>query len=603
MENKKFKSRFQMIMYFLKGCKRYFLLTVLFVVLLVLFELVNPKIIGYTVDLIIGDESAIPDFVLGIVASLGGRGYLLGHLYLLSIIVVAIAIFGALVRYLFRMANSLGAEKLVKNMHDLLYEHILHLPYSWHDINKTGDIIQRCTSDVDMIKNFISEQLVNLVRMIVMIVIAFIFMGQIHLKLTLVALIFVPIVLFYSLIFHNKIGESFAKVDVEEGKLSSIAQENLTGVRVVRAFGREFYERDRFENENEVYTGLWVYLMKILSIFWTVNDVLRGSEIITILSLGAYFTVRGDMTAGSYVAFLSLNSLVVWPLGQLGRVISELSKAGVSIDRLMYIMNSKREEDKTDAVDFPENGEIEFRDVSFSYETEDSSEIEVLKDINLKIKAGETIGILGKTGSGKSTLIQLLDGLYDIKQGQILINGVDVSNIKKSSLRQNIGMVLQEPYLFSRSLEENITLATEDATHEEVEEVVRTASLSSSIAKFKDGYKTYVGERGVTLSGGQKQRTAIAQMLITRPKIMIFDDSLSAVDAETDAKIRRALKEAKFDATIILISHRITTIMGADNIFVLEDGRIVENGNHDELVAKNGIYNRIFNMQRAAGEE
>ena len=602
MNKKKYESRWDMVMYFLQGSKRYFGLSIVFVLFLVLFELINPKILGYIVDLIIGDLESIPDLVMKLVDKLGGRSYLLGHLWKLSIVVIVIALFGALVRYLFRLTNSMGAENLVKTMHDRLYDHILHLPYSWHDVNKTGDIIQRCTSDVDMIRNFISDQLINLVRMIVMIALAFVLMFRIHVGLSLVALVFVPVVILYSLLFHNKIGTSFEKVDSEEGRLSAIAQENLTGVRVVRAFGREYYERSRFEEKNETYTSLWVHLMKLLSSFWTINDMIRGIEQLLVLSVGAYFTVRGDMTAGSYVAFISLNALVVWPLGQLGRVVSELSKAGVSIDRLMYIMNSEEEQDAEDACDYPGEGPVEFSDVSFGYETEDGK-IPVLSHINMKIEKGQTIGILGGTGSGKSTLIQLLDGLYDLDGGQITINGVDISQVKKSELRRHIGMVLQEPYLFSRTLEENIKLAAEDADHSAVEQVVETAALTGSIHRFKDGYETYVGERGVTLSGGQKQRTAIAQMLITKPSIMIFDDSLSAVDAQTDAKIRAALQTAVEDTTVILISHRITTIMGADRIFVFEDGQIAESGNHEELMARGGIYHKVFEMQAAAGEE
>lgn len=606
-----YNTRAQMVFFFLQGCKKYFALSIFFVCLLVLFELVNPKIIGYTVDYIIGDEEKIPQFLLEFVEKIGGRGYALSHLWIFSLIVIGIAFIGALCRYFFRLFNAMGAESLVKRMRDQLYLHITHLPYAWQDVNKTGDIIQRCTSDVDMIKNFISEQMTNLFRMIVMITLALFFMARVHGTLTIAAAVFIPIVIGYSFFFHKKIGESFEKVDTEEGKLSAIAQENLTGVRVVRAFGREKYERDRFESKNESYTNFWVYLMRLLTTFWVTNDVISGAQMITVLSLGAYFAVQGDLSAGDYVAFLSYNGLLVFPVRQLGRVVSEMSKAGISIDRIRYIMNSKVEEDKENAVDFPGSGDIEFKNVSFCYEMEGQNPGEtilseqVLDDVSLTIKKGQTVGILGGTGSGKSTLVHLLDALYELpkNQGSITVNGVDIRDMKKSELRAHIGMVLQEPYLFSRSIEENIKIAKDSATHEDVEKAVATASLSGSIHKFKDGYETYVGERGVTLSGGQKQRTAIAQMLIRTPDIMIFDDSLSAVDSQTDAKIRHGLKEAGKDATVILISHRITTLMQADQIFVLENGKIVERGTHEQLVALDGNYKKIFDLQSASSKE
>lgn len=598
---KRFKKRSHMLMYFLSGSKRYFALAILFACIMALFELINPKITGYTVDFIIGDLETIPGFILDMIDKIGGREYLLSRLWIMAIVVIIIAFFGALARYFYQLFNSIGAETLVKKMRDELYSHISYLPYAWQDVNKTGDIIQRCTSDVDMVKSFLSQQLTNLIRMIVLIALALFFMTRIHGLLTLVAFLFIPVVILYSLFFHNKIGESFEKCDVEEGKLSAIAQENLTGVRVVRAFGREAYERDRFESENEIYTNLWVRMMKILSTFWVSNDLLAAIDTITIMSLGVFFTVKGQLSAGEFVSFVAYNSMLLFPVRQLGRMVSELSKAGVSIDRIMYIMNSEPEKEASGAVDFPQNGDIVFDHVSFAYETENLSSENVLHDLSFTIKKGQTVGILGSTGAGKSTIIHLLDGLYELPEncGSIFINGVDIRKIKKHELRKNIGLVLQEPYLFSRSLEENIKLAKDDAKHEEVIEAVETASLKNSILKFKDGFDTYVGERGVTLSGGQKQRTAIAQMLIRKPEIMIFDDSLSAVDAKTDAEIRHSLKKASGESTVIMISHRLTTIMHADNIFVIENGRIVESGNHEELLKLNGKYKKIYDLQSA----
>ena len=592
------KSRMKTVLYFLRGCKRYFALAIFFVFFQVIFDLVNPKIMGYTVDYIVGDLSQTPALLIMLIDKLGGREYILAHLWIIAILVVVIGILSAISRYFFRLFNSLGGEKLAKRMRDMLFEHILNLPYKWQDINKTGDIIQRCTSDVDTIRNFIQEQLVNLIRMIAMIVFALYFMMRINVGLTICACLFILIVIGYSSIFHGRVGEKFEKVDAEEGRLSATALENLAGVRVVRAFGREMYERKRFEEKNEVYIGHWVQMMSLLAKFWTISDFVKNAQMITILSLGAMLTIRGQMSAGQYVSFIAYNLLIIQPMVELGRVISDMSKSGVSIDRLKYIIDSEVEKDDSDAVDFPETGDIVFNNVSFAYD-----KAEVLRNINMTIKKGQTVGILGGTGTGKSTLMLLLDGLYELSAGSISINGVDINKIKKQELRKNIGFVLQEPYLFSRSLFDNITIANDRAKKEQVKEAVNTACLDQAITKFKDGYDTYVGEKGVTLSGGQKQRTAIAQMLIRKPKIMIFDDSLSAVDAKTDTAIRRGLKKASKDATVIIISHRITTIMGADNIYVFDGGKIAESGNHEELIAQNGIYSTIYNLQRNAMEE
>lgn len=592
------RSKLATISYFLKGCKRYFMLAIAFVFLQVVFDLINPKIMGYTVDYIVGDESKIPVFLISMAGKIGGRDYIMSHLWIIAIIVVVIGILGALSRYFFRLFNAMGGESLAKKMRDTLFEHIMRLPYKWQDVNKTGDIIQRCTSDVDMIRNFIQEQLVNLFRMIAMIVLALYFMLKINVILTLCAVFFILVVIVYSFVFHDKVGEKFEKVDAEEGRLSATAQENLAGVRVVRAFGREQYERTRFENKNEVYINHWIQMMSILATFWTISDFVKNAQMITVISLGVFLTVSGKMSAGQFVSFIAYNLMIVQPMVELGRVISEMSKAGVSVDRIKYIVDSETEKDTEDSLDFPGYGDIEFENVSFAYDKEN-----VLSDINMTIKRGQTVGILGGTGSGKSSLMYLLDGLYEINQGCIKINGADISKIKRHELRKHVGFVLQEPYLFSRTLKENITIAEDNVSDEQLDRAVEIACLKPAIDKFKDGFKTYVGERGVTLSGGQKQRTAIAQTMIRKPEILIFDDSLSAVDSKTDAAIRKGLKEAGKDSTVIIISHRITTIMDADIIYVFEQGKVAEVGTHEQLINNGGIYSNIYNLQRSVQED
>lgn len=584
----RFKSKKELIFYFLKGSKRYFGLAIIFACLLSVFEMVNPKIIGYTVDSIIGTQENV------FVNALGGRDNLASHLYVVAIVVIAFAIIGALCRYLFGKFNSMGAERLVLTMRNSLYEHILSLPYSWHQLNATGDIIQRCTSDVETVKKFLSEQLTSFFRTIIMVIVALSFMASISPLLTIIAAVFFPVVVLYSSLFYRKMGDTFQLTDEEEGKLSTIAQENLTGVRVVRAFGREKYEQQRFEKKNEEYTILWVRLMKLLSAFWTSNDILYALQLLTVVGGGAYLCVNGGMTAGEYIAFVAYNSMLAWPIRSLGRIISEMSKASISIDRLMYILNSRPEKDSVAPHSFV-NGDIEIKNVSYSFD--ESSK--VLDNVSLTIKQGQTIGILGTIGSGKSTLAHLLCRLYELDEGcgNIYIGGEDIKNVDRFELRRNVGMVLQEPYLFSRTLGENIAIGLENATIDDIRRAAEIACLDETVMGFKDGYDTAVGERGVTLSGGQKQRCAIAQMMIRNCPIIIFDDSLSAVDAQTDTMIREAILRDTKDVTTIIISHRISTIMQADNIFVLENGHLVQSGTHDKLVGSEGIYQRVYKLQ------
>ena len=604
MKKERFDSRLSMVMYFLKGSIGYFVLFIFFACLVSLLDLINPKIISYTVDTVLGDETGeLPGVIDHMLASLGGEAWLKNNLWAVALAVMVVAVAGALCRYFFQYLNGVGSEKLVHNMRNRLFDHILHLPFSWHSENRTGDIIQRCTSDVETIRMFLSEQLTHLFRVVVLIGMALYFMFNMNVQLSLVVVAFIPLIVGYSLFFHTKIGDQFEKVDIEEGKLSAIAQENLTGVRVVRAFGKEAYERSRFEKQNAYYTDFWVRLMKLMSAFWTSSDLVSYLQLLAVMVYGTVLCVNGEITVGTFIAFNSYTAMLMWPIRSLGRTIANMSKAGISIDRLRYIMNAECEDDHGTVTDINMHGDIVFDHVSYQYE---NGSKDILQDVSFTVRGGTTIGILGGTGSGKSTLMYLLDRLYELPRGNgtITIDGVDIRDIPLSYLRENIGMVLQEPYLFSRTLEENIAIAGRNADHSDVLRASAAAALDHAVSHFKDGYQTFVGERGVTLSGGQKQRTAIAQMLVRNAPIMIFDDSLSAVDAETDAKIRNALKQSTGDSTVILIAHRITTLMNADLIVVLEDGKVAEMGNHAQLMERNGIYRKIHDLQsRDMGQE
>ena len=581
---------------FLKGSRALFLLSMTSAALSSLADMLTPQIVRLAVDNVLGGrDAALSPLMAALVSRLGGMAGLAAHLERLALALIAVALLKVLALYAFRVSNTAASERLTKTMRDALFLHIERLPFAWHMKHHTGDIIQRCTSDIDTLKGFISEQMTSIFRIAVLLILSLVFMLRMDALLTLIALAPVPLILVYSFRFHRKIGEAFLACDENEGKLSAMAQENLTGVRVVRAFGRERQERDRFFRQNDYYTGLWLKLARPMSQYWSTGDVLSGTQILLIVVFGSVFCLQGRLLPGAFIAFLSYAAMLTWPVRMLGRMIAEMSKAGVSIERIAAILRAEEEQETGRALRAPMDGDIAFEHVSFGYEGGG----EVLHDLSFTVKAGTTLGILGGTGSGKSTMMLLLDKLYALPEdgGRITVGGVDIRDIETRWLREHIGIVLQEPYLFSRTIAENIGITQQVLDLERVREAARAACLDETVQGFAKGYDTFVGERGVTLSGGQKQRAAIARTLVQDCPILIFDDSLSAVDTETDAKIRASL-EARFgSATILLISHRITTLSKAERILVLEDGRIAEQGSHEELKNAGGVYAQICRIQ------
>ena len=598
-ENKEKKTgRGRLLWRLVEGSRRYFALGILFGWLMSLMDLVNPRLISYTVDTVLGDgEPDLPAFALRLADRLGGPAYLREHLWVVAAAIVAVGLTSVLCRWGFRMMNARGQETMLKRTRNLLYGHIVRLPLSWHNSNHTGDIIQRCTSDVETVRSFLADQLVTLIRTAVQIVMALYFMIGVSPRLSVITAVFIPIVVAFSVFFHAGIAKSFEKVDAKEGELSSVAQENLTGVRVVRAFGREKYERDRFEKTNGEYTGMWDRLMKLLSAFWATGDALSGLQRLLILFIGGAMAISEQLSVGNFIAFISYAAMLEWPVRSLGRVIAGMSRAGVSIERIRYILDSLQEDlsGETSGCDF--TGDVVFDHVSFSY----GGSGEVLSDVSFTAAAGKTTGILGTTGSGKSTLMYLLCRLYDPTDGRITVGGTDIGGLSREYVRRGVGIVMQEPFLFSRTLGDNIAIGMEHTDMEAVRRAAKTAVLDETATRFAKGYDTFVGERGVTLSGGQKQRAAIAQALVLSRPILLMDDSLSAVDTQTDTRIREALDRSDTKCTRIIVSHRITTLMNADRIIVMDGGRVVEEGTHEELMEKNGLYRRTCDLQSPEG--
>lgn len=595
-QNKKKAGKAAIIFRFLKPCLPLMLTGLFFSAMITVCQAFIPQVIRISVDGVLGsDLSKIPEWVKAFLSEETIRENPGKMLTIAALAVILLAAINIAANYYSKVFAAKGSESFVKGMRDQLYDHIQKLPYSWHVKNQTGDIIQRCTSDVDVVRNFVTNQLMEVFRIIFLIVFYMVIMFSMNVKISLIAVSFFPIVILYSGYFFSKIAQHFQEADEAEGILSSVVQENLTGVRVVRAFGRESFERKRFDEKNERFAGLWIYLGKFLSLYWSIGDLITGIQILTVICMGVLFTVDGNLTVGEFIAFVSYNSSMAWPVRSLGRIISEMSKAGVSIDRIAYILDEKEEDDRPGVTKPAINKDIVFDKVNFKYEEGAA----VLKDVSFTVPAGKTFAILGNTGSGKSTLVHLLNRLYDLPDGcgKITIGGVDIRDIDRQYLRSQIGMVLQEPFLYSGSIKENVGITKESSAFDDIREACEIACVDSAIDSFTDGYETIVGERGVTLSGGQKQRVAIARMLVEHTPVMIFDDSLSAVDAQTDAMIREALKKRMAGTTVILIAHRITTLMQADCIMVLEDGAVAEMGSHEQLMEHHGIYRRIYDIQ------
>lgn len=576
MKNRKI----QLTLRFFKGAKRYFIVAVIASFITTVFNSLTPQIFRFTIDSVL-DGDKYP--------------YLAEHLWVIAGALVGVAMLSGAAMFFSRFFTARAGENFAENMRNALYAHVQRLPSAWHDKNQTGDIIQRCTSDVEVIRNFVVTQLLEVFRTVFLIGVSFTMMWSMNRKLSCIVLLFVPVIVAYSSIFYRLIARRFTDADEAEGELSTVVQENATGVRVVRAFGREQYEMERFRKKNDAFAKLWIRLGTLSGLYWGMGDLITGLQVVTVIVVGALEAVNGNISVGEFIAFASYNTALVWPVRGLGRILSDMSKAGVSFERVDYIIKAEEEAYGQTETKPLSDFDISFSHVSFAYEEGQK----VLSDVSFHIPQGKVFGILGGTGSGKSTVTQLLARFYELKEGEgnISLGGQDIRQIPLEILRKNVAMVLQEPFLYSRTIRENIAASNPEATFEEIRNAAKIACVDDAIMSFPDGYDTLVGERGVTLSGGQRQRVAIARMLLQKAPVLIFDDSLSAVDAETDSLIRKALSTYMKGSTVILISHRITTLMAADEIMVLKQGRAEEMGTHSELIAKNGIYRKIYEIQ------
>ena len=517
---------------------------------------------------------------------------------------IGLAMFEGSFAYVSGRLAAFTAEGITRRLRNFLFDHIQRLSFSYHNTTPTGDLIERCTSDVDALRRFFSEQAIGVGRILLLFVINFAALLRLNARLAWISVVAIPFVLLVSLWFFKKVTRAYERYQEQEAVLSTTLQENLTGVRVVKAFARQEYEKGKFENDNweKFLRGKLLLLMH--SLFWPLTDVVLGFQMLAGFVIGASMAINGEITTGTYLAYAGLVVWLIWPIRNLGRLIVQTSSGMVSYSRLMQIVKQERER-LTDGVSRPEGalrGELVFDEVSFMYS---DGETDVLKNVSFRVEPGQAVALLGSTGSGKTSLVNLLPRFHEYTGGHILLDGLELRAYSREYLRRQIGIVEQEPFLFSRSIRDNITYGVgRQVSMQEIEGAARAAAVHDVILSFPDGYNTLVGEKGVTLSGGQKQRVTIARTLLKNPRILILDDSTSSVDLETEAEIRSALNTLMKDRTTFIIAHRIQSVMIADLILVMDKGEIVQKGTHEELVAQeDGMYRRIYDIQTRIDEE
>ncbi|WP_432666192.1 ABC transporter ATP-binding protein [Wukongibacter baidiensis] len=593
-------NKLKLLLKFMKGNRFMYLGAVLAIGIATCFEMVVPLVLRVTIDSVIGSKPIeLPYWIINFIEAIGGKSILLRNLWICGGAIVILTIVNGIFLYLKGKWSAVASESVAKNIREKLYNHLQHLAYDYHIKAETGDLIQRCTSDVETIRRFLAVQFVEIGRVLFMLIFSLWIMISLNPTMTLVAISLIPIIFAFTLVFFFKVKSAFRISDEAEGKLSTVLQENLSGVRVVRAFARQKYEADKFDEKNSEYRDVTYRLIRLLAWYWSSSDFLCFLQIGAVLAFGAYFASKGAITLGTLVVFVTYERKLIFPIRQLGRILTDLGKSLVAIERINEILETKLEEGIDEGARPEIKGEIEFEKVNFQYD----EDRQILKGISFKVKPGDTVAILGPTGSGKTSLVNLLLRLYDYNEGEIKIDGVSLKSINKKWLRDQIGIVLQEPFLYSKTLKENIGITNLKAEESEIYEAAKIASIHDVILDFENGYETSVGERGVTLSGGQKQRVSMARTIIRNSKVLIFDDSLSAVDTETDLAIRKALQERKKGVTTFIIAHRITTLSEADLILVIEEGKIVQSGKHEELINQKGLYRRIWSIQNSLEEE
>lgn len=592
----KSKHHHRILVDLIRNKRWYYLGSVVAVSIATYFMFLVPTIGKVVIDRVITSPPEVDDSLLNrVIDWAGGAQTLSDHMWWAGLaIIVTTALAGAFM-YLKDYLAARACEDTIKDLRERLFSHLHRLSERYLNNADSGDIVQRCTSDMDTLRQFLTMQVMDMGRTVVLVCILVPLMFMASPIMAAVSLFMLPIVFAYAWVYFGRIKNLFQEVDEAEGELTTIVQENLTGIRVVRAFARQDYECEKFEQGNARYRDLNFKLIRMLSNFWASSDLLCLIQNGFVLIGGGYLASRGIITVGTYFAFTLYANMLIWPIRQLGQQLSEAGKATVAIGRIQEILDAPEETQTEGEQDLPVDvsGDIAFEGVSFGFDPQRP----VVNDVTFNIAAGETIAIVGPTGAGKSTLIQLLMRLQDYATGSIRIGGFELASVSRRSVRRRIGTLLQEPFLFSRSLRDNIKFGRAGASDDHMIRSTTDAAVHHTIEAFQEKYDTVIGERGVSLSGGQKQRVTLSRTLLRDAPVLVLDDTLSAVDSNTERQILKALQRKRGEQTLLIITHRISVCRQADRIFVMQNGQLTEQGTHEQLQAQPGFYQQLWNIQ------
>lgn len=555
-----------------------------------------PLIGKFAIDVVVERDFAFAQpQILSLARTLGNDAPYLNYLILSSLLAVIGTALGGLFLFCRGRLAATASENIVRRLRETIYQRMHNLHAAFYDTADTGDLVQRSSSDVETLRVFLSSDVVEIGRAIMLLLCVLPFLFYMNSNLAWLSICMMPLLVVGAYIFFSKVKEVFQVTDEAEAEMTATLQENLTGIRVVRAFARQAFETEKFGTKNANFRNHNYRLIRLMGWYWGISDFFAMMQIGVVLIAGAQFIIAGTLTVGELFAFMTYVSMVIWPIRQLGRVLTDTGKAVVSMGRINEILDEPEESRELAPADGRARGALVFEHLTFGYDPNRP----VLHDVSVAIEPGETLALVGPPGSGKSSLVRVLLRMYPYQSGRVLLDGREITQVNRQWLRAQVGVVLQDPFLYSRSIRANLMVGRPNAPEMEIIESCQDAAIHSSIEHFPEGFDAMVGERGVTLSGGQRQRLALARALLKDPPVLVLDDSLSAVDTGTEREILAALARRKGRQTTLIIAHRLSSVMHADRILVLDRGRVAQIGDHATLAAADGPYRRLCEIQGA----